>query len=169
MTFLGGKGGYFEKLSYGPEILYGLLSNKIIRIPINNKISGLPPALWLFGWKGGGILKSCPTVLKFWMGSYITKILGFQPKKNQGRRVPTLWHFCEEKGGILKSCPRVPKLQILFLRGWGRCLKVTQQTRAQQTSAHVNGGPNGGSSMRRPGSEDANRESGNVSFLFLFF
>ena len=43
------------------------------------------------------------------------------------------------------------------IRGWGRCLKVTLQTCALKISAHVHGGPIGGSGMPRPGSEDPHR------------
>jgi hypothetical protein len=46
--------------------LHGLLSNKNIRIPTNNKNSGtpLPPALCDFWVEKGGILKSCSRVPK---------------------------------------------------------------------------------------------------------
>ena len=30
----------------------------------------------------------------------------------------------------MKSCPRVPKLNMWLRKGWGRCVKVTLQTRA---------------------------------------
>ena len=43
---------------------------------------------------------------------------------------PALCYIWADKGGIFKSCPRVPKLRILILRGWGRCLNVTLQTRS---------------------------------------
>ena len=62
------------------------------------------------------------------------------------------------KGGIFKSCPRVPKLQMLLLRGWGRCFKVSLQTcAAEKNSAHADGGPSGGSRVRRPGSKDPHK------------
>ena len=43
------------------------------------------------------------------------------------------------------------------MKGWGRCLKVILQKHAPFISANVHGGPSGGSSMRRPGSEDPHR------------
>ena len=43
-----------------------------------------------------------------------------------GGRFYVFWKFFIEN---FKSCPRVPKLRIWLLRGWGRCLKVTLQTR----------------------------------------
>jgi hypothetical protein len=48
--------------------------------------------------------RSYRRVLKFCMGSKVTKILGFQP--------PALCDFWAEKGGILKSYRWVPKLKI---------------------------------------------------------
>ena len=45
----------------------------------------------------------CCRVLRFYMGSWVKQILGFQPKQ--------IW------AGILKNCPRVPKPWIWLLRG----------------------------------------------------
>ena len=72
-----------------------------------------------------------------------------------------MWLFKVFKKSI-KSFLRFPKLRIWVLRGWGRCLKVTLQI-----SAHGDGGPSGGSSVRRPGSEDPIGEGGNVPTLVL--
>ena len=61
MTLLGGQGGYFQKSLKDSEILRGLLSNKNIRIPINNKKSGTPPTprtMTLLGGQGGYFQKS---------------------------------------------------------------------------------------------------------------
>ena len=44
-----------------------------------------------------------------------------------------------------------------------RCLKVILQTCAPKISTHVDGGPSGGSGMRRPISENLNHVSGNWS------
>jgi hypothetical protein len=67
-----------------------------------------------------------------------TILLG--PQSNKNMRIPhpkKKWEppllpayaiIGRTKGGIFKSCPNVPKLRLSFLRGWGRCLKVTLQT-----------------------------------------
>ena len=90
-------------------------------------------------------------VPKFCKGSLVTKILGFQKRKRKIRDPPYPPHFWADKGCIYISCPRVLKLWIWLLRGLGICLKMT----------HVDGGPSGGSSVCRPGSEDPHRRQRN--------
>jgi hypothetical protein len=57
---------YQKEGRQGFEILYGLLSDKNIRIPIKKKLWGppLPPHYDIFGRTRGGILKSCHIVPK---------------------------------------------------------------------------------------------------------
>ena len=55
------------------------------------------------------------------------------PQNNRGPTLPPHYAiFGRTKGGIFESCPRIPKLQIWLRRCWGRCLKVTLQTRAAE-------------------------------------
>ena len=54
----------------------------------------------------------------------------------------------------------------MTLGGWGRCLMVTLQTCMPKTSAHVNGGTSGGSSMRRPRSEDPHQRE-QIFYYFI--
>ena len=55
----------------GLWILHGLLTNKNIRIPINNKnlATPLPPKLWHILGEKGGKFKNCRRLPKFCMGS----------------------------------------------------------------------------------------------------
>ena len=63
-----------------------------------------------------------------------------------------------DKGGIFKSNhPRILKLPIWLLRGWGDVWRWHSRHVRRKISAHVNGGPSGGSSVRRAGSEDPHR------------
>ena len=74
---------------------------------------------------------------------YVGRNKGFlEPGKREGNSA---------KG--FRSCSRVPKLWKLVLSGWGRYLKVTLNV-WPKISAHVDGGPSGGSSVLRPESED---------------
>jgi hypothetical protein len=61
------------------------------------------------------------------------------------------------RGGNFNSCPKV-------LRGCGKCLKVTMQTRAAIFFAPVNGGLSGGSSVHRPGSKDHHLRESNSNY-----
>ena len=60
---------YQIKGRQGSLILHGLLSNKTIRISIQQKFGDppLPPALCNFWVENGGILKSCARVPKLWI------------------------------------------------------------------------------------------------------
>ena len=55
-----------KEVSYGFEILHGLLSNKNIRIPTQKNV-GDPPYPRVMVYLGAQILKKCPRVLKFCM------------------------------------------------------------------------------------------------------
>ena len=70
-------------------------------------------------------------------------------------------------GGIFKSCPRVPKLQIWLLRGWGRCLKVTLQTRAPENFRSCWWGDERTVQRAQTVSEDPHRRERNFLYLWL--
>ena len=49
------------------------------------------------------------------------------------------------------------------MRGWGICLYLTLQTCAPEIPTHDDGEASGGSSVRRPGSEDPHRREPKLS------
>jgi hypothetical protein len=97
-----------KEVSYGFEILHGLISNKNIRIPTPKNFWGTPPFPQIMVYLGGQILKSCPRVRKFCMRPKVTKILRFHPPNFVGD--PPYPRIMVYFGGqILKSFPRVLK------------------------------------------------------------
>ena len=58
---------------------------------------------------------------------------------------------------FFKSCPMLLKLRIWLLKGWGRCLKVTLQTRAPENFRSRRWGLSRWYCVRKPGSEDPHR------------
>ena len=54
-----------------------------------------------------------------------------------------------------------------FLRGCGRCLKLSLQTYAPKNLPRVNGGPSGGYGVRRPRSKDPHRREWMFVYKFL--
>ena len=58
-----------------------------------------------------------------------------------------------ERATVQRVSKVFPKLWKLVLSGWGRYLKVTLNV-WPKISAHVDGGPSGGSSVLGPESED---------------
>ena len=66
-----------------------------------------------------------------------------------------------------KICPRVPKLQIWLLRGWGRCLNVTLQTRAPENFRSCRWGDERTAKRAQTGSEDPHRRERKFSSNIL--
>jgi hypothetical protein len=91
------------------------------------------------------------------------------PTKIWGPPLPSaLWY---KKGGgvIAKSCFRVLKRCIGILRGWGRYLKVTMQTRAPKNFRWRRWGAERNVPLCGHGSEDPHRRQRNyVKILALF-
>ena len=103
-------------------------------------------------------------VMKFCIGFYVTKILGFRPDiflvVGGIPPPPCTMLFWWDKRDFEKSCIRILKLCVRpyvtkvlrFQKQRWLCRQVWRKI-----SCHVDGGPSGGSSLPRPGSRDPYR------------